>query len=295
MFSLLSLTAQRQGEDPGTGWQAHDTAREASQFDLMLSLEEAPLGYAAKWEFNSDLFDTVTIERMATHYERLLRHGLCRPQAPLQQLEMLDAAERDAIVHRFDDTALTYEPQCLHHMIEAHVERAPQAIAAVFEESTLSYAQLNEQANRLAHHLRSLGIGPDDRIAVCVARGLSMVVALVAVLKTGAAYVPLDPDYPAERLAFMIEDCQPSGADPGGHTCRAACGCGGLRLHAGPGRTVCMAAHAGRQLATDDGRERARLCDLHVRLDGRSQRSDGHARQRRQPVHGLRAVVPFWR
>ena len=87
--------------------------------------------------------------------------------------------------------------------------RTPDAVAVVFEDASLSYAELNRRANQLAHHLRELGVRPDDRVAICVERGLEMIVALLAVLKAGGAYVPLDPAYPAERLRFMLEDCAP--------------------------------------------------------------------------------------
>ena len=114
------------------------------------------------------------------------------------------------MLYDFNDTAAPYPAQrCIHELFEAQVQASPEACALVFEDTQLSYAQLNEQANRLAHHLIGLGVRPDDRVAIALQRSCEMVVALLATLKAGAAYVPLDPDYPADRLAFMLADSAP--------------------------------------------------------------------------------------
>ncbi|CAM3876812.1 Linear gramicidin synthase subunit C [Pseudomonas reidholzensis] len=133
-----------------------------------------------------------------------------QPELPLQRLPVLQDAERQRVVSGFNDTARDYDlKQTLHGLIEAQVERSPDALAVRGEEGELSYRQLNEQANRLAHHLIGLGVKPDDRVAICVERGLSMVVGLLAILKAGGAYVPVDPDYPAERIRHMLSDSAP--------------------------------------------------------------------------------------
>ncbi|WP_122314588.1 non-ribosomal peptide synthetase [Pseudomonas cichorii] len=130
---------------------------------------------------------------------------------PLQQLPVLDAAERQRLLVDFNATQVDYDLEhTLHGLFEAQVVRAPQAVALRGEGVQLSYQALNEQANRLAHHLIGLGVKPDDRVAICVERGVSMVVGLLAILKTGAAYVPLDPGYPLERLHYMLEDSAPA-------------------------------------------------------------------------------------
>ncbi|MVA48940.1 amino acid adenylation domain-containing protein, partial [Agrobacterium vitis] len=128
----------------------------------------------------------------------------------VEQIGLLPDAERLAVVTGFNDTSASYpSDRLIHELFEAQVERTPEAVAVVHDEASLSYGELNARANRLAHHLRGLGVRPDDRVAICVERSLDMVVALLAVLKAGGAYVPLDPDYPSERLAFMLADSAP--------------------------------------------------------------------------------------
>ncbi|MBX8589129.1 amino acid adenylation domain-containing protein [Pseudomonas cichorii] len=133
------------------------------------------------------------------------------PDLPLQHLSVLDAEERQRLVVDFNRTEVDYDLEhTLHGLFEGHVARKPQAIALRGEGVQLSYQALNEQANRLAHHLIGLGVKTDDRVAICVERGVSMVVGLLAILKTGAAYVPLDPSYPRERIHYMLEDSAPA-------------------------------------------------------------------------------------
>ncbi|WP_313646174.1 amino acid adenylation domain-containing protein, partial [Pseudomonas sp.] len=132
------------------------------------------------------------------------------PQLPVQRIPVLQAAERQQVVVEFNATAVDYTlDQTLHGLIEAQVARTPDALAVRADEGELSYRQLNEQANRLAHYLIGLGVKPDDRVAICVERGLAMVVGLLAILKAGGAYVPVDPDYPAERVRHMLSDSAP--------------------------------------------------------------------------------------
>ncbi|MGB8975309.1 MAG: amino acid adenylation domain-containing protein, partial [Pseudomonas capeferrum] len=132
------------------------------------------------------------------------------PELALQRLPVLEPEERQRVLVGFNDTAVAYDlEQTLHGLIEAQVVRTPDAVAVRAEEGSLSYRELNEQANRLAHHLIALGVKPDDRVAICVERGLSMVVGLLAILKAGGAYVPVDPDYPTERVRHMLSDSAP--------------------------------------------------------------------------------------
>ena len=124
---------------------------------------------------------------------------------------MLPAAERHRVLYEWNDTRTEFPAdKCMHELFEEQVGRTPDAVAVVFEDEQLSYAELNRRANQLAHYLRELGVGPDGRVAICVERGLEMIMALLAVLKAGGAYVPLDPAYPAERLRFMLEDVRPA-------------------------------------------------------------------------------------
>src|SRR6187402_2403037 len=130
------------------------------------------------------------------------------PDAALYTLNVLPASERHQVLYGWNDTATDYpSDQCIHQLFETQVAKAPDAVAVVFEQQQLTYNELNIRANQLAHHLRELGVRPEDRIAVLLDRSIELVVAELAVLKSGAAYVPLDPSYPVERLHFMLRDC----------------------------------------------------------------------------------------
>ncbi|MGE8391444.1 amino acid adenylation domain-containing protein [Pseudomonas sp. BIGb0427] len=183
-------------------WQSRTT-----QFDLSLDTFEQGGRLQAVITYASDLFEAPTIERMGRHWQNLLGSMLAAPHAPVEQLRMLDVQELQRIVVDWNATSVDYPlQQPLHRLIEAQVERSPHATALLFADQTLSYAELNARANQLAHCLIEAGIGADSLVGIAVERSLQMVVGLLAILKAGAAYVPFDPDYPAERLAYMIED-----------------------------------------------------------------------------------------
>src|SRR5262249_23094068 len=132
------------------------------------------------------------------------------PATPVRSLDILPAAERRQLLTEWNATEADYpHDQCIHELFEAQAAANPGAIAVVDEESRLTYAELNSQANQLAHHLRKLGVKPDARVAICAERSPEMVVGLLAILKAGGAYVPLDPAYPVERLTHMLRDCAP--------------------------------------------------------------------------------------
>ncbi len=149
--------------------------------------------------------------RYLGYFQRLLEAMVADDRQVLEQVPLIDAVEREQLLVGLNATDVPYpQDSTIHQLFEEQVLAQPEAIAVAFQAQRLSYAELNRQANRLAHHLIGLGIGPDDRVAICVERGVEMMVGLLGVLKAGAAYVPLDPAYPAERLAYMIEDSQPS-------------------------------------------------------------------------------------
>ncbi|HET6345386.1 MAG TPA: AMP-binding protein, partial [Myxococcota bacterium] len=178
----------------------------AAQFDLTLSLTETEQGLTGGIVYSTDLFDAETVERLAEHFTRLLRSLVERPEQRLSELRLLSAGERRQLLVEWGH-AVSYEPErCLHQLFEAQVERSPEAVAVVYEDEQLSYRELNERANRLAHHLLASGVGPEVLVGLCVERSAELVVALLAILKAGGAYVPLDPAYPRERLAYMIAD-----------------------------------------------------------------------------------------
>ena len=180
-----------------------------SKFDVSLSLGEAGDEIAGEFEYATALYDVATAERYMAYFGNLLVGMAEDPERPLVTLDLLPPAERCTLLAEWTDTQQARDAVCVHELFEAHAAARPDAIAVQFRAESLSYAQLNAAANRLARHLRALGVTPDRRVAICVPRGNAMMVALLAVLKAGGAYVPLDPTYPAERLAYMVEDSRP--------------------------------------------------------------------------------------
>ncbi|AUX43556.1 uncharacterized protein SOCE26_050060 [Sorangium cellulosum] len=186
----------------------HETAR----FDLGLFVQEQDEeGLEVVVEYASDLFERQTVERLCGHYATLLAGVVEDPRRTIGELPLLTEAERQRIVVAWNQTQAPYpEDRCIHQLFEEQAARTPDAAAVVFGDQQLSYRELNARANQLAHRLRSLGVGPDRLVGLCVERSIEMVVGLLGILKAGGAYLPLDPEYPQERLAFMLEDGRPS-------------------------------------------------------------------------------------
>ena len=183
----------------------------SAKFDLTLTFTPQGEQLGAAFEYATDLFDAATVARMAGHFTRLLEAIVADPARPVGGLAMLDASERRQLLVDWNDTARPYpQGQTIHQLFEAQAARAPAATALVCGGAALTYAELNAQANRLAHHLRARGVGPDVLVGLCVERCFDMVVGLLAILKAGGAYVPLDPAYPQQRLAYMLEDAAPA-------------------------------------------------------------------------------------
>jgi amino acid adenylation domain-containing protein/FkbH-like protein len=180
-----------------------------AKFDLTLGLQETANGLVGSWEYNSDLFEQETIIRLNIHFQMLLENIVAEPEQQIQDLPLLTAVERQQLLYDFNDTTTEFPSDlCVHQLFERQVDRTPDAIALVYEQQQVTYRQLNQKANQLAHHLQSLGVGPEVIVGLCVERSIDMVVGLLGILKAGGAYLPLDPSYPQERLAFMIEDAQ---------------------------------------------------------------------------------------
>jgi amino acid adenylation domain-containing protein/non-ribosomal peptide synthase protein (TIGR01720 family) len=180
----------------------------SSKFDLTFNFVEMNGGLHMALEYNSDLFDRSTAERIATHLEQLLHAALREPGKPVQSLAFLNAGEERQLLHDFNDTNVAWPSgKTINTLFEEQVEKTPDAIALVFEERSLTYRQLNETSNQLAHYLKTGGdISPDEFIAIQLERSEWMIIAILAVLKSGAAYVPIDNDYPAARIGHMLED-----------------------------------------------------------------------------------------
>ena len=180
-----------------------------AKYDITVSLENTSEGLTGFVEFNSDLFDDATMRRFCGHFETLLSGVVEDVTKCIGRLPLLTDAEREQILVTWNLTERPFaQTECVQDVFQAQVESAPDAIAAVFEDKKLTYRELNDRANAVAARLQSLGAGPEARVGICIRRSLEMLVGLLGILKSGAAYVPLDPMYPRERLAFMLEDAQ---------------------------------------------------------------------------------------
>ncbi|AGI24443.1 PpsD [Pseudomonas sp. ATCC 13867] len=179
-----------------------------AKFDLTLNTEESRDGQVrGQFMYATDQFDAATIQRLSGHFLNLLQALVREPQCPVARLPLLDGSEREQLLYGWNATDMDYpRDACLHQLIEQQAQRSPDDIALTDGQRSLSYAELNRRANRLAHWLREQGVGPDSRVGVALERSVELPVALLAVLKAGGAYVPLDPEFPAERLAHMLED-----------------------------------------------------------------------------------------
>ncbi|BEM25401.1 non-ribosomal peptide synthetase [Serratia marcescens] len=182
----------------------------AAKFDLTLDLADTGEGISGTLNFATALFDRATAERYGVYLVQVLRAMTLNSPRSVSHIDLLPLAEREHLLHGWNRTERDYPlDQTLAALFEQQVRRTPDATALVSGAESLSYAQLNARANRLAHALIARGVGPDSRVAVCAERGLNMVTALFGILKAGGAYVPLDPAYPGERLQYILQDADP--------------------------------------------------------------------------------------
>ena len=170
-------------------------------------MTETENGIDSVLDYNVDLFDAPTIRRLIGHFLTMLEGIAQNPNRRIADLPLLKEAEQTQLLWEWDETFADYPADaCLHHLIEAQVERTPEATAVRIEDERLTYRELNERANQLAHHLRTLGTGPETRVGICMERSLELIVGLLGILKAGGAYVPLDPVYSKERISFVLDD-----------------------------------------------------------------------------------------
>jgi amino acid adenylation domain-containing protein len=203
---------------PVSGWKLVDTVASpfpvssaTSKFDLTLAAIESAEGLRTTLKYNTDLFHEATIQRMLDHWQVLLEAVGENPDLRCSEAPVLTARERRQTLVEWNATASEYPRNlCVHELIEQQAERTPQATACCFADEQFTYRELNERANQVAHDLRARGVGPGQRVAILVERSLAMVVGLVGIQKSGAAYVPLDPAYPAERIRLTLEQGQPT-------------------------------------------------------------------------------------
>ncbi|MFP2933624.1 amino acid adenylation domain-containing protein, partial [Pyxidicoccus sp. 3LG] len=212
MFTLQNLPVPTQMSGGASGealrLEAFAVEGRTAQFDLSLTLARGSSGFDGSLEYSVDLFDEATVERVSRHLHALVEELCARPDRRLSEVSLLTTEERQRVLVEWSgDSADFPRETTLHGLIEAQVDRTPDATALVFENASLTYRELDARAESLARHLRTLGIRPDMRVALSVERSLEMVVALLGVLKAGGAYVPVDPTLPRERRAFVLSDC----------------------------------------------------------------------------------------
>ncbi|GAB1543386.1 hypothetical protein NUACC21_60600 [Scytonema sp. NUACC21] len=182
-----------------------------SHFDISLNVIESNSELLLQMDYSTDLFDASTINRMLEQFQTLLESIVSDPSQRLTDMPLLTQAKRLTLVEEWNRTATDYPKDlCIHQLFEAQVEQTPDAVAVAFEDQQLTYFELNQRANQLAHHLHCLGVEPEVLVGIYLERSLEMVVGLLAILKAGGAYVPLDPAYPQERLGFMLKDARVS-------------------------------------------------------------------------------------
>ena len=219
-------------ELPGLEARFEAVASASAKFDLSVSVAEersadgSPAGISGVLEYATDLFDRETVAALGSRLIRLLEAAVADPQRAIGSLDILDPHERVRLLRDWNDTDHAVEEASLPALFAAQAQRTPDAVAIAFEDRSLSYAELQAHANQLAHHLQSLGVGPEAIVGLCVERSPEMVIGLLGILKAGGAYLPLDPHYPVERIAFMFPDA------------RASCCSHSHRCSAGYRRTV---------------------------------------------------------
>jgi len=205
MFSFSTGAGIQKLELPGLILQEIPAAMTTAKFDLLLSVVEQETGIAVMLQYSIDLFEGSRMEKLLSHFQMLLEGIVSDPHRAVDRIPILSAEELQEL-HQWNRTEAEYPQVCLHELFEEQARETPDVAAVIFEGQQLSYRELDDKANRLARHLRSLGVGPDVRVGICMERCLEMIVGVLGVLKAGGAYVPLDPSYPGERLAFMLHD-----------------------------------------------------------------------------------------
>ncbi|SDX08991.1 non-ribosomal peptide synthase domain TIGR01720/amino acid adenylation domain-containing protein [Marininema mesophilum] len=207
LFTLQDMASWKVPDLPELSMELAEHHVSTAKFDLTVVMEEKAEGLWAAFEYNTDLFDRATIERMARHFENWLHEVAHHSEKALGSLDLMAEEEKQQLLVEWNDTTVAY-PQALtiHELFEEQAMSRPEAIAVVYEDQQLTYRELNERANQLAHYLQKQGVGTESLVGLCVDRSPDMVVGLLGILKAGGAYVPLDPTYPEKRLQYIVED-----------------------------------------------------------------------------------------
>jgi amino acid adenylation domain-containing protein len=210
LFQVMFMLDTAGGDRPvpqGVEAAAEGVELNATKFDLTLALDAYADGIRGALDYSTDLFERTTAERMVEHLQRVLEQVVEDPDRPLASIDLMREHERHQVVTVWNDTAAPYPAdRCIHTLFEAQVARTPEAPAVRAGGRTLTFRELDARANRLAHRLRGMGVGPEVRVGIFLERGIEAMVAIFGVLKAGGAFVPLDGSYPPERLAFMLQD-----------------------------------------------------------------------------------------
>ena len=206
MFTLETVAGEGSAAGSGLRMRGMSAPTTTAKFDLMIGMVEAPSGLGVNIEYNVDLFDGATIDRMLRHLRALLESFGADAEQTIRGAKMLSDDERRQILVEWNDTRIEYPREAtLHSLVEGHASARPDALALSFGAEQITYRELDRRANQLAHHLRALGVELDQPVGLLAVRSIEMIVGVLGILKAGGAYLPLDPDYPAPRLAFMIE------------------------------------------------------------------------------------------
>ena len=210
LFQVMFVLQNAPGEAlelEGLSLSRVESPVETAQFELLLGLQEIGEEVAGSINYNRDLYEAETIGRLVASYERVLQAVVTDAEQRAWEIDLLSDAERRQVIEGWYATAREYAPALtLSELFEAQAARTPETVALSFEGTTLTYRELNERANQLAHYLQRRNVGPDVLVGILMHRSLEMLVAVLGILKAGGAYVPLDPSYPRERLAFMVQD-----------------------------------------------------------------------------------------
>ncbi|MDJ0620296.1 MAG: amino acid adenylation domain-containing protein [Calothrix sp. MO_192.B10] len=206
---VLGNLASSISESPLQSEQLGDISKYTTKCDWVLWVSEKEGSLIIECDYNAQLFKPASIKRMLAHFHTLLEGLVANPEQSISTLPLLTIAEQQQLLVEWNDTSAEYpQDKCIHQLFEEQAERTPEAVAVVFEGESLTYFELNQQANQLAHYLQELGVKPEVLVGICVERSHLMLVGLLGILKAGGAYVPLDPTYPQERLAYICSDAQ---------------------------------------------------------------------------------------
>ncbi|RCJ27418.1 non-ribosomal peptide synthetase [Nostoc sp. ATCC 43529] len=209
MFVLQNTPTNVQ-EVSGLTLRTLDFDSGTSQLDIFLSMFESQDGLTGCLEYNTDIFDATTISKFINNYQNLLENIIANPQQRICELSPLAPAEQEQLLFNFNQTSAEYKDVCLHELFEQQVEVSPNSIALIHQSDKLTYRQLNYQVNQVANYLQKQGVTKETLVAICLERSIDIVVGILAILKAGGVYIPLDPSYPVERLNFMLSDSQAS-------------------------------------------------------------------------------------